>query len=111
RHVAHPAHPLRAVAAHLAVNADLARVRVQQPDEQVEQRALAAARWPDERDELAGHDGQRDILQRLDGARLGVEGLADVADLDFGYGHVSLLSLRSEERRVGKGCRYWWWAC
>src|SRR5690606_41373713 len=18
---------------------------------------------------------------------------------------------RSEERRVGKGCRYWWWAC
>src|SRR5690606_33260775 len=96
-------HPPDAVFALVALDAYLAGVGVEQPDEQVEQRALATARRPDERYELTGHHRQRDVLQCLDAAPLTVERLADVAKLDLGCGHGFDLTPRPPLRGTERG--------
>ncbi len=69
----------------LAADADRARVRPVERADQVEQRALAAPRRAGQRDELAGVEPERDVLERVDPAAL--EALADVLDDDLGAGH------------------------
>jgi hypothetical protein len=48
----------------LAVDGDLAAVRHQKAGDEVEQRGLAAAGWPQQRYQLAATDQQRDVIER-----------------------------------------------
>ncbi len=82
---------------------DLARRHLLEPGDRAKERRLAAARRPDERDELAVADLERDVV---DGDDVPGEHLADVSKLDLchgaGYGyHISakLVLTTSEERR------------
>ena len=86
-------HPVVAVAAglrrRLAVDEDLAGGRRGEVADDPQQGGLAAARRPDERDELAGPDRQVDAGQRLDGTSplpARGEDLGDARDLDDGRG-------------------------
>src|SRR5207244_10596344 len=71
-----------------AVHDDAPAVGDDEPAEHAEQRRLAAAGRADERAELAGADGQRDVAQRLDRAGAGQIALADMLDRDE-IAHVS----------------------
>jgi len=62
---------------------DLAAGDAFQPTEHAQQRGLAAARGPDEHDELAIGDVQIDARQHVG---LAVVGLAQVAEADSGHG-------------------------
>ena len=64
-HVAEPGEALLG-AERLAVDQDFAAVGRVEPGDQVEQGALAAAGGPDERDEFAVGDIERDIVERAD---------------------------------------------
>src|SRR5699024_11699807 len=39
-----------------------------------------------------------------------VQLIGQLQPLDGGHGVILFAVLRSEERRVGKECRWWWWA-
>ena len=52
----------------LSLEVDLAIGRHQQAGEKIDQRRLARAVGPDDRDELAGADGNRDVVERAEGA-------------------------------------------
>jgi len=65
----------------------------QQAGDQVEQRGLAAARVPDQGNELALVDLQVDVPQGVEAALFGVEHHLGLADVDEG-GHVDLLKVR-----------------
>src|SRR5271170_3099052 len=62
----------------LAMEQHLAGVRCLQPRDYSQQRGLARARQPQQRDQLAGFDMQVDIINRYEVAEL----LADVSELD-----------------------------
>src|SRR6185312_2643155 len=68
----------------LAIDPHLALARRQQAIGDAQERGLAAARWPQERDEGSGGDGERDIGERLEDIVAVAAGIAmrDVADLD-----------------------------
>ena len=66
----------------VAVDEQAALVGQDDAGHDIEQRALAAAAGPDHADELAVADGQVDAAQRLDGAPLGGERLAQALGLD-----------------------------
>jgi hypothetical protein len=65
-----------------AGDARLARAREVQPRDDAQQRALAAARRPDDREELAGADRQVDRVERVRLAPGAPVGLRDAAQLD-----------------------------
>ena len=54
--------------------------------EDVHQRGFAAARGPDDGDEFARVDVERDVVQRADFLAAEVVNLADVAEFDEGHG-------------------------
>jgi hypothetical protein len=83
---------------HAAVDAHLAARGQVQPGDQPQQRALAASRRPDDRDELAGADRKVDVLERVRLPPVAAVGLADRRDLHvrrhaqwFARGFPSLL--------------------
>jgi hypothetical protein len=61
------------------IPSELAGARLGQPGDQPQYRTLAAARGAEQADELAGADGEADILQR--GSAIG-EALADIVERD-----------------------------
>jgi hypothetical protein len=69
----------------LAVDRDRSAGGLEKSGDSVEQGRLAAARWPDDRHELAGRDMQRHVFDRLDLAVQRVVGQLEVPDL-----HMSL---------------------
>src|SRR3990172_2631595 len=76
-------------AGELAVDHDRAVADAEQVAHDAQQRALAAARRPDERDELAAPHGKVDAAQRLHAGRLlaaPLEDLGDARELDDGVG-------------------------
>ena len=72
----------------LAMKQHLARVRRLQPRDYSQQRGLARARQPEQRDQLAGFDMQADIVDRDEIAEL----LADISELDT---HAATLTAMS----------------
>ena len=85
----------------LAVEQDLATTQRFQPGDDAQQGGLAAARGPDEGDELVGLDIQVDRLQRLHLALLADEGLADLTDMNLGIGHGHFL-IQGKARRCNQ---------
>ena len=71
----------------LAADPDLAGVGPVERADQVEERALAAARRPGERDELARVELERDVLECADAAAL--EALPHMPDVDLGATHFT----------------------
>jgi hypothetical protein len=72
----------------LAVGAQQhARARRGEAGNQVEQRRLAAARVPDQRDEIALGDTQVDVVERQELALGGLEALRDALQLDESVVH------------------------
>ena len=69
---------------------DVAAGRPEQSGDDVEQRRLAAARVPDQRDELASVDVEADFLQRAEGPLPGLEHHAHLVDLEISLAHVVL---------------------
>src|SRR3954471_364408 len=65
-----------------AADADRTRARVLQPGHHHEQGRLAAAAGADQHHEAAGLDVERDVCERDDILGRGLEGTADIADLD-----------------------------
>src|SRR3954468_2950383 len=63
-----------------AIDEVLALVGAVEKTENVQQRALAGARWADDRDELAAIDGEGDVADSR--APVGVEGSRHIPDLD-----------------------------
>ncbi len=53
---------------HAVADDDVAAGDRNQPGDQIERRRLAAARWPDQGDELAVVDGQRHVVDGMNGA-------------------------------------------
>ena len=80
----------------LAVDADLAAVRHEQAQDELEHRALAGARLADEADRLALPRLERDVLEDRT-----VEGEIDVIELDDGR-RAMLLRVRLREVLVGR---------
>ena len=70
-------------AERFAVDADLAGGRAIEAADQVEQRRLAGAGRPDDRDHLAARDRQRDVVERDDVA-LAFELFGDVVEVNDG---------------------------
>ena len=74
---------LRAWAGNFAIGTDqVALCGLRQPGDQVQQRALAAARVADQRDELALGHRQVDLTQRMEAALAGREHHLGVLHLD-----------------------------
>jgi len=68
----------------------MAVARLEQPGHDVEQRRFAAARVPDQRDELAGIDVEADFLQRAKRPLPGLEYHAHLVDLQIAPAHIAL---------------------
>jgi len=94
RHIAYLAEP---PGLRIATQHDLAGIRLQQPGNEVQERALAAAARSDERDELALTGLEAHLLQRRNNAAIHSERFADSANAD-------------NSRRAGwhlRACRHW----
>ncbi len=74
---------------HALADQDPARVRALEPGQHAQQRRLAAARGPEQHQELAGFDLEVDLAQR----RVGAEGLGDALEAHF-HVRVSLSGRR-----------------
>ena len=72
---------------------DAALVVAGQPADDVEERRLAAAGGPDDRYELAGRDGKRDVVDGDDSAVARRETLGDVPDVEQRLRHQGLFTL------------------
>ena len=78
-----------------AVQRELAGIGLDQAEQDVEERALAAARWPDDRQELALVNLDVEALQRAHRPAVGrPEGEIDVATLDIGWHAANPASVR-----------------
>ena len=60
---------------HAAVDRDGSGVGALKPGDDVEQGALSASRWPEQRDDLAGCECERDVLQRM---HMSAGGIAEI---------------------------------
>ena len=80
-HDAHLAATTGVAGAH-AVDLDQAIGRLVDIGDEAEQGRLAAAGGPDDRDELAGRDGERDVLEGRERPAVEVEALGDALDQD-----------------------------
>ena len=66
----------------LAADADVAGGRMLEPGDHAHQGGLAAAGGPEDREELAGRDAERHVVD----GRMAAEALGDVDDVEIGGG-------------------------
>src|SRR5690606_8705984 len=87
-----------------AVDLDASRRRVDQAVDQPQRRALAAPRRPDEHDDLAARDVEREVLDRRAG--LAREALLEVLESDHRMAHVrnplGVVTRRSAKNTMSK---------
>jgi hypothetical protein len=78
----------------LAVDQHRARIRLQEPDDDVHQRGLAASGRPDNGDEFAVAHVEAQVADHLEALPVLVEGLAHVLQRDLGASHFLALAGR-----------------
>src|SRR6266702_5166481 len=79
----HDPRGMRALDADLVLSQD-ARPRLVEPSDEAQQRRLATAGWPQQRDEFPGLDSETDIIQNRKLDPIDVERMADTLDIEFG---------------------------